>query len=596
MPKLLSVVLSLAVCAAAEAAAPTWYEIQSAHFRVITDGTEKEGRVVAREFEQIRAVVATLLPDFRDSAAPILVVAARNEESARQLIPEFWKRSPVKPGDVSWYGMERRFSLIRLDFMRRGERTQLASLPYQAIYHMYTRSLLNENFAWLPAWLRLGFAEFFANTRFQGGRVYVGAPSPRLNSIQDRPLFPLRDLIDVPTDRIPRVQTFYAQSWALVHMLMMKPNDEGKTLVRFLSLLESGQSQEGAFRQAIGDFDETESELARYVARRSFQNLVLSDSPQAREDSFAARRLTAAEADAEIGIFQIWQRDMRAARIRFERALKADPQSSLAHEGMGLIHFSDGNDQEAFREFDRAVQLSRPSYLAHYYRAMLSPQAVSDDASDQAIFRSSLLRALELNPNFAPAYAELAALDIRQNNLQAALLRAQQAQRLAPVRGAYTALVASLLRSAGREQEAAALAGDAPGRRSGSDRDVTMAARQTLPDFVQIRIEGPVDATSPANKTSLASGKVDSVTCSEKQGTVGVVLDGVALALRAPEKVIVGRLSTNLWYSVDHFDFCHHLEGLQAEIYYYPPARPNEPGLLAQFNVRRDFPIPSKIR
>ena len=87
MPKPIAVVFLVVVCAAtAHPADPNWYEIKSDHFRVLTDGSEKEGRAVAREFEQIRAVLAAVLPSLRDSAVPLLIVAARDEGSAN---PEF---------------------------------------------------------------------------------------------------------------------------------------------------------------------------------------------------------------------------------------------------------------------------------------------------------------------------------------------------------------------------------------------------------------------------------------------------------------------------------------------------------------------------
>ncbi len=584
------VVCVLIVCAAtAYSADPTWYEIKSAHFRVLTDGSEKEGRVVAREFEQIRIVLATTLPTLQDSTVPLLILAARDEGSARRLIPEFWKQSSPKPGEVFWYGSERRFCMVRLDVLRSGENTRLASFPYQSIYHGYTSALLRENFRWLPTWIRIGFSEFFANTRFEGGKVYVGASGARSDYLKGNSLYRMTEFIDIKPDYIPRTQVFYAQGWALVHMLMMRPNDEGKSLQRFVSLLESGKSQKDAFQQAIGDFEDIEKQLALYTSRRSFQNLVFSNLPLTREDSFSSRKISTAEADAEIGNFQLWQRDTRPARIRIEQALKADPQSSLAHEGMGFLHFNDGKRQEALREFERAVQLNERSYLAHYYRAMLSPQAVSTEAADQNTFRSSLLRVLELNPNFAPAYVELAALDIRQNNLKAALLRAQQARGLAPSKAGYHSLAAVLLRAVGRDEEAEDVTRYVADRWDELERDKAVVARQKLPD--EVRIGDRLSPTPPLEKTTQAAGKVTSLTCNEKEGTISVVLDGVPLTLRTPENVIYGRFSDTLWYSLDHFNFCHHLEGLQATIYYHPSAKPNELGSLAQVHVRREFSI-----
>ncbi len=40
----------------APASAETWREIQSPHFRVLTQGSEREGRDVAKEFGQMRHV------------------------------------------------------------------------------------------------------------------------------------------------------------------------------------------------------------------------------------------------------------------------------------------------------------------------------------------------------------------------------------------------------------------------------------------------------------------------------------------------------------------------------------------------------------
>jgi Tfp pilus assembly protein PilF len=380
---------------------------------------------------------------------------------------------------------------------------------------------------------------------------------------------------------------FYVQSWALIHMLMMKPNDEGKSLQRFVSLLEAGKAQKDAFQEAIGDLADIENQLAQYITRRSFQNLVFSTAPQTREDGFSSRKLSIAEVDAEIGNFQLWQRDMPAARIRIEQALKADPDSSLAHEGMGLVHFNDGKDQEALQEFERAVQLNERAYLPHYYAAMLSPQAVSNEATDQNTFRSSLLRVLELNPNFAPAYVELAALDIRQNNLKAALIRAQQAMGLAPSKAGYHILVARLRQAVGRGQEAGVL--DRTAAEVESERDETIAARQRLPDVVGIGDQ--FTSTPSLEKTTRAAGKVVSLTCNDKEGTIRVVLDGVPLTLRLRESIIHGRFSDTLWYGLDQFSFCHHVEGLQATVFYIPSAKPNEPGLLSQLHLRREFSI-----
>src|SRR5215472_8786455 len=51
-----------------------WIQVKSPHFRVLTDAGAGDGRMVAREFERLRAVFAARYPDFRlDSGAPLTI-------------------------------------------------------------------------------------------------------------------------------------------------------------------------------------------------------------------------------------------------------------------------------------------------------------------------------------------------------------------------------------------------------------------------------------------------------------------------------------------------------------------------------------------
>src|SRR5215813_380739 len=69
-----------------------WTEIRSPHFRVLTNGSTSDARSVAYEFEQLRYVFATRVPNARlESGAPLLVFAVRDEETAKRLEPHIWK-------------------------------------------------------------------------------------------------------------------------------------------------------------------------------------------------------------------------------------------------------------------------------------------------------------------------------------------------------------------------------------------------------------------------------------------------------------------------------------------------------------------------
>jgi hypothetical protein len=69
-----------------------WLEVRSPHFRVITNGSDRDARHVARAFEQMRAVFASQFPGFvLEAPAPLLVLPARNEETMKMLLPQMWK-------------------------------------------------------------------------------------------------------------------------------------------------------------------------------------------------------------------------------------------------------------------------------------------------------------------------------------------------------------------------------------------------------------------------------------------------------------------------------------------------------------------------
>src|SRR5205807_7568206 len=57
-----------------------WIEIQSPHFRVLTDAREKQGRDLAREFEQMRAVFSQLLFHGKEIQSPRVQIVAMEDE------------------------------------------------------------------------------------------------------------------------------------------------------------------------------------------------------------------------------------------------------------------------------------------------------------------------------------------------------------------------------------------------------------------------------------------------------------------------------------------------------------------------------------
>src|SRR5262249_43073834 len=123
----------------------------------------------------------------------------------------------------------------------------------------------------IPLWLREGLAEYystFADERYLLGEsrtVEIGHPILNYEGVlKDRNLIPLSRLIDLDEQSLSTVQQtiFRAESWALVHML----HRQGDSLKAFVSLMESGASQEEGFRDAFNsDLSTLEPALRNYI-------------------------------------------------------------------------------------------------------------------------------------------------------------------------------------------------------------------------------------------------------------------------------------------------------------------------------------------
>jgi tetratricopeptide (TPR) repeat protein len=568
-----------------------WIEVDSPHFKVLSDGGIGDARRVAREFEQMRAVLADQFPSYRlESGAPLLIFAARDENTAKKLAPQLWKLKGAKPAGYFHHGWEKQFAMVRLD--------ALAPDAYQVVYHEYVHTVLHINFRWLPVWLDEGMAEFYGNTRFQQNKIFIGAPSTRYRYLLGRPLIPIDTLLAV-NQRSPyyhdedKVQMFYAESWALVHYLTFGPGmlSTGK-LTQFNNLLQQGMEQKKAFQQVFGETADLQKNLEQYVHVFTITTAVVKNPPKLEEKDFTVRTLSMAETESQLGSYSLWSHDPADARPFIEQAVKDDPKLGLAHENMGFLLFAEGKDEEAAGEFAQAYGLDGSLYLSLFYKTMLSPAARSSMRADQISFYNALLKTLDLNQRFAPAYVELALLGIRQGKYSDALGVARRAEQLEPARAGYHLLSGQILLRLGRGSDASAFARYVAERWFGPDHDEAVELWNEIPE-TQRPPGDPLSDEAP-KETQTTEGKVRSTACADKDRSFALVLDRGNQALTFHSKAgFMSGFSDTIWYGEDHFTLCHHVEGLRAIVRYRSSADNSYAGDLAELELRQELPLPA---
>ncbi|MGB6432014.1 MAG: DUF1570 domain-containing protein, partial [Candidatus Acidiferrales bacterium] len=206
----------------AAAGVKPWIEVRSPHFRVLTDGSDGDGRRVALDFEKMRYVFATQFPAYRlESGAPLLVFAPSDESSARIVDPALKKaKNADQIAGLFTHGWEKQYAWIRLDTMD--------TMGESVVFHEYTHSIVHMNVHWLPTWMDEGIAEFYTYTQFRGNKILIGVPTERYRSIASGYPIPIETLLEVnqnsPYYHDPdKTQMFYGESWALVHYLQFGP-------------------------------------------------------------------------------------------------------------------------------------------------------------------------------------------------------------------------------------------------------------------------------------------------------------------------------------------------------------------------------------
>ncbi len=389
----------------------TWTEVQTPHFIVASNDGENTARRFADQFEQIRFLYSKALNRGvkLDPGIPILIFAVKNEKSLSQLIPEYWaQKGHTHPAGLFVPGQEKNYIALRIDV--EGE------YPYLPIYHEYLHLIVNLNYQHIPIWLNEGFADFFgcATLTAKGGKL--GQPSSsELDVLRQNKLLPFNILFKVDQqspyyNEADKTNIFYAESWALVHYLMLDPVKlKDQSLSKYISFVENGADPVEAASQAFGDLAQLQKALQSSIAKTSYLEYVVPLPPRPDAKDYSVRTISPAEAQARLGDFDLYRGQLEAANKKLEEAIRLDPNLPAAQESMGLLLFRQDKRYEAERYFSRAVALDSKSALAYYYHAMLlMSQGV--DSEEMAEAKSALEKAVALNPGLGWAWSNLGLL------------------------------------------------------------------------------------------------------------------------------------------------------------------------------------------
>jgi tetratricopeptide (TPR) repeat protein len=405
-----------AVLRASGSEGPRWLKIKSSNFELFTTAGERSGRDVARHFEQVRAFFLEAMGIGSKSGPPVRIVVFRADQ-------EFAPYAPNEFASAYYLGAQDRDYIVM---------KSASSERFPVAVHEYIHLLVKHAGIAAPVWFNEGLAELYSNLKPLAGKVAVGdIILPHLALLQQSKWIDLSTLLAVQPDSAlynekTRAGLFYAESWALVHMLYLDEEYRSKLPV-LLTGIKAGAGMPETFQKAYGKpLEQVQRDLQSYMRGTRFNASLFNtklakevDAPEVRDSSPLETGLVLADILA----------NMRAkaaeARQMYNQLARDNPKEWQAEQGLARLSLREGNRAEALTHYARAAELRSTSAKMYYEYGRLL-RAESQHAEAVAVLK----RATELDPDDRDARLELGYAYVIDDQHAAALAQLQSVKHV----------------------------------------------------------------------------------------------------------------------------------------------------------------------
>jgi len=440
----------------------TWVEVKSPHFTVLSDAGERRAREVAWQFEQIRGAIVRLWPWATvEFPLDVHVYAARNEQTMRGLVPEYFEgRNAIRPDSVFVSSPMAHYVALRSD-VKLDSRGDIN--PYRSSYWSYMSLVVRTSFDRdLPPWFSRGLADVFSNTIVRDDVLLVGQLIPwHLERLRSTARIPLQSLLadDAAVKHLrdaDRMAEFDAAAWGLVHYLMF--GNKGQNLVRMNELstaIRRGADPNEALARVYGGLQAVNDGMLRYIGQSLYLYQRVPADVNVDMKAFSARE--AAAPDVALAFARLHVAMNRPVEARQQLATAS---AAAAGEVEGALLEREGKRDQARAAYQRASEAQAAGFYGEFrFASLLWPEERAEDADARfAAMEKSLRRAVTLNPRFAPAHGLLAQTLARLGRAAEGLPLAQRSVTLSPTEAYSHESLARVYWALGKREEAIASA------------------------------------------------------------------------------------------------------------------------------------------
>lgn len=398
-----------------------WHERKSEHFNVLGDGDPKSTLYMADFFEIRRAAFSALVPNVPLRTAPMDIYVFKTPAA---LVPYSLLRAGIDPTKPTGYFRSAEY--LKLTAVMAGQDDR----SLEAAVSAFLGDVAQTTFPTAPPWVQSGLAQIYGGLQANGEKFDIGRLiAPHVLMLRHDGVMPFETLFSMakpvpqPGGVVGAPSVFEAESWALMHYLLIGNQDVRPKALKFLAALAENKPARPAFDAAFGpDFASTvDATLAAYVARESLPFVALPKTFLHIQPCGDATPVSRRDTMYRLGrlLANIDEANAPQAEAHFRAALAIDPAHGASEAGLGWIRSRAKKYDEAIPFFDRAVAegaddavtltMAGRNLLAQFgeKRTTFEAEKVLPDSVARA--RALFQRAIEVCPKCSEPHAALGA-------------------------------------------------------------------------------------------------------------------------------------------------------------------------------------------
>lgn len=424
-------ILSILILPTSAFCKENWTRVHSANFIIVGNASENDMKKLADKMEQFRQSIQIVLPKLNlTDSVPTTIYLFKDDSSFHPFKPIY--KGKIRDNVGGYFFPTQTMNYIALS----ADKERIS--PFAVIFHEFFHFVIKNNLDVVPPWLNEGLAEYYSTFEVldQDKKIKLGAPiTQRIAELRNKPLLPLETLLDVDNNspyynEDGKAGIFYAESWALVHYLILGNNSKRLSqLSQFINQANTGLSVADNFRQSFQtDYKGMEEELRKYISNFSLPVLsikLLKQIDYAKD--LQSETLSEAETQYLMGDLMLQSDRSKEAEDHFKKALGFDPKHSASQLSLGILCLRQDRQDESEKYITAALASDAKNGQAYlFYATFLHKEKHIPEAV------KAIQQAILYQPNMVPAYIELGYLNLEVGDGSKAVEAFNQALKLNP--------------------------------------------------------------------------------------------------------------------------------------------------------------------